>query len=109
MTPQEAEKRVAAAVQRACATWGIEAQLRMVQEECGELVAAINQFDRKRITHDTLAEEVADVIIAIASARYFLGTRVDLAVLQKLERLEDRLDNPSHVIPKPAGTTETPR
>jgi NTP pyrophosphatase (non-canonical NTP hydrolase) len=50
---------------RAVLVWGKDAQLSMLQEECGELVAAINQFRRNRISTAELAEEVADVKILI--------------------------------------------
>ena len=72
--------------------WGQVAQMRMLQEECGELIAAVNQYDRGRITAEHLAEEVADVLIMCEQARVILGAdRVDEAKRRKLERLADRL------------------
>ena len=77
---------------RAVQQWGAAAQWRMVQEECGELVAAVNRFDRRRCSAEALAEEVADVLIMSAQARMMLGERlVDIAVENKLERLYLRL------------------
>jgi len=87
----EREQRVQRAAERAVQLWGVERQLRQLTEECGELVAAINQFARERITEDELAHEVADVWITVAQARHVLGQRVDAAIAAKLARLEQRI------------------
>jgi NTP pyrophosphatase (non-canonical NTP hydrolase) len=84
----ERESRLRAAAERAVNLWGAEKQLRQMSEECGELVAAINQHERGRITEDELASEIADVLITAAQARYIIGQKVDAHVLAKLERLE---------------------
>lgn len=56
---------------RAVDLWGAASQLRQLQEECGELVAAVNQADRGRDgAIGQLIEEVADVEIMIAQARH---------------------------------------
>jgi len=74
---------------RAIELWGSVSQYRQLQEECAELIAAINQFDRGRISLDELAEEVADVEIMIEQARLMLSDRaVDLCKERKLHRLE---------------------
>lgn len=82
-------------IQRACVValekWAAAPQWRMLQEECAELIAAINQYDRGRVTEDRVAEEVADVLIMVAQARVLLGDRVDAWLRAKLERLERRL------------------
>jgi hypothetical protein len=42
--------------------WGLEKQLRMVQEECAELILAVSHYLRGREDgHDNLIEELADV------------------------------------------------
>ncbi len=72
--------------------WGPATEWRQLQEECGELIAAINRFDRSRCTEAELAEEVADVEIMIEQARVMLsGDLVDAAKHVKLERLAERL------------------
>ena len=72
--------------------WGPATEWRQLQEECGELIAAINRFDRTRCTEAELAEEVADVEILIEQARLMLGDElVDTFKRQKLERLAERL------------------
>jgi NTP pyrophosphatase (non-canonical NTP hydrolase) len=92
MTRQhEREQRVQRAAERAVLLWGVERQLRQLTEECGELVAAINQHARERITEEELAYEVADVWLCVAQARHVLGQRVDVAIANKLARLEQRI------------------
>ena len=42
--------------------WGLEKQLRMVQEECAELILAVSYYLRDRKGgHENLIEELADV------------------------------------------------
>jgi hypothetical protein len=73
---------------RALALWGTDSQLGMVQEECAELIAAVSQYKRGRISEERLAEEVADVTIMVAQLRLLLGGGVvDRAVEKKLLRL----------------------
>jgi NTP pyrophosphatase (non-canonical NTP hydrolase) len=96
--PVEIQARVSDAVCVAVAKWGSESQWRMVQEECGELIAAVNQFARSRIGADAVASEVADVIIMMGQARLMLGEElVDSQVLKKLARLEVRVG----IVPEP--------
>lgn len=76
--------------------WGRAAQWRMLQEECGELIAAINQLDRRRISVDDVAEELADVAIMLGQAAEIVGIeRCREAKARKLARLEQRLEEQS--------------
>lgn len=71
-----------------------ENQLRMLQEECSELAAAINHFIRNKITVRELCSEIADVEILIEQiklALFVLGT-VDEEKALKLARLQAMLD-----------------
>ena len=78
--------------QEAIARWGAESQLRMAQEECGELIAAINRFDRQRCGPEAVAEEIADVLITCEQAALLVGEGlVAKAKAAKLERLKARL------------------
>jgi hypothetical protein len=87
--------------QRAIATWGSEPQLRQLQEECGEVVAAVNRHLRGTGSTDSLAEEIADVEIMCEQARLIVGpARIEHFRKLKLARLEDRLNNPSKVVSK---------
>ncbi len=71
--------------------WGIAAQVGMCNEECGELIVALNQFDRGRVTIDDVASEVADVILMMAQLRSLVGPeRVDAALDAKMERFMER-------------------
>lgn len=46
--------------------WGLERQLRMTQEECGELIIAVSHFIRGRESGlEDLIEELADVQLMI--------------------------------------------
>lgn len=77
---------------RALAIWGNAAQWQMLQEECGELVAAVSKFHRGRINIVDLAGEIADVQIMCEQATEMVGAEVVAeARVEKLYRLEDRI------------------
>jgi len=79
----------------AIAKYGKEPQWRQLQEECAELIAAVNRFMRKReAALDNLIEEVADVEIMLKQARLLIGNDdlVDAAVEKKIKRLRERLE-----------------
>jgi NTP pyrophosphatase (non-canonical NTP hydrolase) len=81
-----------ALLQRAVDLWGVDAQMRMLQEECAELIAAVNRFSRERCGAEDVAEEVADVLIMAEQARRIVGAAdVDAAMERKLNRLARRL------------------
>ena len=74
---------------RAMVAFGVPSQMRMVQEECAELIASINRLDRERCPVQDVINEVADVTIMLEQARLILGPElVDRAVQDKLARLE---------------------
>jgi len=79
---------------RTVKAWGIETQLRLLQEECGECVAAVNRFTRGRDeTRSQLAGEVADVIISALQVYTILGgLKVDSEINNKIARLVSKLD-----------------
>ena len=76
----------------ALSAYGREKQLRMIQEECGELVAEINRFERGRSDLQRLFEEAADVLITISCLRAVAPDVFDVAVMDKLGRALFRLD-----------------
>ena len=49
----------------AIAKWGEEAQVNMLNEECGELITAVAQFRRGRTSHHDVMTELADASIMI--------------------------------------------
>ena len=50
---------------KAIAKWGEDAQVNMLNEECGELIAAVAQFKRGRTSHHDVMTELADVSIMV--------------------------------------------
>jgi phosphoribosyl-ATP pyrophosphohydrolase len=76
-------------------TWGPPSQWGMVVEECAELIASLNQWQRERVTAEVVAHEVADVVIMMSQARFMLaqhGVDVDRVVAEKLARLEAKIE-----------------
>jgi NTP pyrophosphatase (non-canonical NTP hydrolase) len=78
--------------QRVIANQGEQTQMRQLQEECAEVIAATNRYYRGTGSVDSLAEEIADVEIMCEQARLIVGTaRVEHFRKLKLARLEDRV------------------
>lgn len=77
--------------------WGIESQLGMVQEECAELIVAINKMFRHGIrdpkSFANFVEELADVEIMLREMREFPGVQeaIGPVKIQKMIRLSERL------------------
>ena len=63
--------------ERALIAIGREAQLAQAQEECAELIVAVNHYRRGRDgALDALASEVADVQIMAAQLEVMLGSEI---------------------------------
>lgn len=78
--------------ERALVVWGETAQLDMILEEIGELVVAIQQRKRGRITNDGVCEEIADVGIMLEQAAIMYGAESVAAFRRdKLARLDARV------------------
>ena len=77
----------------AIAHYGLDQQLNILQEECGELVAAVSHFRRSRDgSRAGLVTELADVIIMTHQICMAIGDEdVDLEVRKKLGRLVERM------------------
>lgn len=78
--------------QQAIRLFGIENQIGMLSEECGELLSAINKFKRGRIECEEVTEEIADVIIMCAQMAHFFGyyevqNRIEYKIQQLVERM----------------------
>lgn len=82
-------------LQAAIEQWGIPAQIEMIQEECLELVLALQK--QKRIfsarTNEAIVDEIADVKIMLAQAeeifpKDLINARIDF----KMKRLKERLE-----------------
>jgi NTP pyrophosphatase (non-canonical NTP hydrolase) len=79
---------------KALLKWGLDAQLDMAQEECAELIMAINKLRRSKYRRKSfVAEEIADVRIMIN--QIVLGLEIQKQVDKfndlKMARLERRL------------------
>lgn len=74
-------------------TYGIDAQMRMLQEECGELIVAVGHYLRGRSgSFANLCEELADVKIMIEQMEIALDNpAVEERYNNKLKRLKKRL------------------
>ena len=77
--------------------YGLQAQKGMLIEEMAELMQAVNRFDRNPIEKnlDAIAEEIADVEIMIAQAKYLyaipqqkIDEITDCKIRRTLERME---------------------
>lgn len=79
-------------------TFGSESRMRLMQEECAELIAAISQFSRGRVGVLALADELADVEIMCGQLRLIVGWgAVESAKQSKLERLTNRVERGTDV------------
>ena len=53
--------------------YGVGAQIGMLTEECGELLSAINKFNRSRCSRDDVLTELADVSIMVEQLSLIYG------------------------------------
>ena len=82
---------------RALKVWGRDAQLGMVQEECAELIKAINKWRRGVATEADVIEECVDVELMINQMRELFKDDLntwDRIKIKKVERLNDLLVAP---------------
>lgn len=68
--------------------FGIGKQIEMLQEECGELVAACNHFKRGRIKTKEFAGEIADVEIMIEQMKIIYKNEISIERGLKIARLQ---------------------
>lgn len=74
--------------------WGIENQLWMVTEECGELLNAIGKMRRERVTREDVITELADVTIMCEQIAQYMGyDDYTKEIERKIDRLKNRLEN----------------
>lgn len=81
---------------RACRAWGYEAQFRLAQEECAELIVAINKLTRKHNGVGAMAviEEMVDVELMLGQLKYMLDVTPEAfeqVKAEKIARLEKLL------------------
>ena len=86
------EKEEKLLYEQAIKKWGESSQVNMAYEEMGELISALNKFQRGRIGIDGVITEIADVQIMVEQLSVMFGTEsVSLEKARKLRRLKDRL------------------
>ena len=74
---------------------GKEAQMYKLTEECGEYIAALNQFKDGRVTMSELLEEIVDVEVLVEQMRIIFDERIDewhKIKERKLRRLRDMIN-----------------
>jgi len=73
--------------------WGLDNQLIILIEECGELIHATTKYMREITNRDQIIEEIADVLIMIEQVACSLAIhrQVTRAKIDKIERLKERL------------------
>jgi NTP pyrophosphatase (non-canonical NTP hydrolase) len=79
---------------RCVSAWGIRAQVDMAQEECAELIVALNHERRHRVPSEKVLEEIADVMFMCDELMYIYGfDRGELRreLEKKIERTEGRV------------------
>ena len=61
--------------------WGESSQILMLVEETGEMLSALSQFSRGRITLDELIEEMIDTLMMIDEMFHMLGVSTSTHIL----------------------------
>lgn len=82
------------------AHYGLDSQLRILQEECAELIQAASKYLRAQEAGKPIAqskaallEEVADVMIMVEQIKgIFTGAALDAMIESKLNRQIDRME-----------------
>jgi len=83
-------------LKKAVDTYGLSNQLNQLQEECAELIVAVNKIRRSNFVNlDPLVDELADVVIMHNQIiqEFNLEIRVHDRIEFKLNRLKERLEN----------------
>lgn len=79
---------------KAMDVWGFDAQARVLQEECAELIVAVSHLNRGR--EDAImevVEELADTYIMVGQITEYLGPDlIEHVVDSKLGRVEEKLE-----------------
>ena len=80
-------------IKEAVDTFGFKSQVRILQEECAELIAAASHYERGREgAYDNFVEELADVDIMISQMCYALKADIEDYKEKKLIRLQKRIN-----------------
>lgn len=82
-------------LKRALDTYGKDLQLDVAIEEMAELIKEIVKHKRGKNNHLEMVEEIADVYIMLEQVKIacnIIDHEVNLMIMQKIQRLKDRLD-----------------
>ena len=72
--------------------YGVQVQLRQLQEECGELITSVNHFFKGKINEHVMLSEMADVENVLDQMRIYFGNeKIDCLKMQKMTRQRDRI------------------
>lgn len=89
------EEKLIESAKKAVNTFGTKQQMRHTQEECAELIVAINHWFRNRENSEKeVADELADVIIMCAQmieAYESAGYNMEEFILKKLDKLNSQI------------------
>ena len=90
----EASTELRSLYARCISAWGIRDQVDMAQEECAELIVALNHERRHRVPSEKVLEEIADVLFMCDELMYIYGFGKDelkRELKKKIERTEERV------------------
>ena len=72
--------------------FGVNSQINMTTEECGELLSALNKYRRGRVGKDEVITEIADVIIMCVQLAFYFGYYdTQNEITHKISRLAQRI------------------
>ncbi len=96
----------------ALTVFGPENQLAVLQEECGELVAAVNHYRRDKIGVDPLLDELAGVHIMVSQAILIFGEEPYKKALARqltklMQHIKRRLQVHEAQTPPPQGVEDS--
>lgn len=90
-------------------TWGEDAQINLLGEECSELSADVSRVLRERSEKTELVEEIADVEIMLEQMRLILDAEtINEAKAQKRSSLRQRLQETGATIGSQRGSKQCP-
>lgn len=83
-----------AAMEATINLWGVEAQIGMAVEECGEFLSALSKWRRGRVSAEEVGEEVADILLMMCQMTKLFGGDyfVQATMNAKMQRLIERIE-----------------
>ena len=92
----------------AVATWGVDAQFDMAEEEAAEFIVTSKHYAREKVGRLALVDELADIrIIQEQLAEYIGRKRVEERIQEKMDQLRERLDQSAATDTNPAAGGKT--